>query len=157
MKISKLIYIFILLINLVMLTSCSKIKTTNDAEYFLDVLYDYSKGEIKNGCIIDLRPLINDESQDDYDHGHINGALSYDFNNQNKETFITWITGLKSKKATIILVDSGNNEYQTIIKYLEEAGYKNIICYTLGYQSLKQSESFNIIVEEKTGTYDCGC
>ena len=157
MKISKLIYIFVLLINLVLLTSCNKIQAVDDTEYFINVLYDYSHGEIENGCIIDLRPLENDPNNDDYDHGHIHGALSYDYNKQEKDTFITWITGLKSKKATIIIVDSGNDEYKTIVEYLKEAGYKNIISYTLGYQSLKSSESFKIKVEETTGTYDCGC
>lgn len=154
MKISKLLYIFLLLI---VLTGCKKIENTSDSEYFINVLYDYSRGELDNACIIDLRPLENDINQDDYATGHIHGALSYDFNKQNKDTFITWITGLKSKKTTIILVDSGNNEHITIIDYLTEAGYKKIISYELGYQNLKQADSFKIKVEESTGTYDCGC
>lgn len=157
MKKCKLIYILILFISLTLLTSCKDYQDTNDTEYFINVLYDYSRGEIENGCVIDLRPLENDPSKDDYASGHIHGALSYDFNKQNKETFITWITGLKNKKATIILVDSGKEEYKTILTYLEEAGYKKVISYTLGYQELKKSESFKIKVEESTGTYDCGC
>ena len=43
MKISKLIYIFVLLINLVLLTSCNKIKAVDDTEYFINVLKRINK------------------------------------------------------------------------------------------------------------------
>ncbi len=156
MKLNKILLIFFIVLSFSLLAGCEKIKTTSDAEYFIDLLNQISSGELENACVIDLRELKNDEILDDYDSGHIHGSLSYDFNKQNKEKFITWITGLYNKKATILIVDSGNHQYKTIVEYLKEAGYQKIISYTKGYQQLKQHEKFKII-EESTGTEDCGC
>lgn len=149
MKKISLLFIFLLIITL---TSCSKIKTTNDAKEFCEYIYDISRGEIKRGVVIDLRNL-----ETEYAAGHIHGSLSYDFAHQEEHHFITWITGLKSTDTQVLLIDSGNNEHQVIMNYLEKAGYKKILAYSLGYNNLKETSEFKQKVEVKTGTDDCGC
>lgn len=149
MKKISLLLIFILMLTL---SSCSKVKTTEDSKEFCEYIYDISRGEIKRGVVIDLRDL-----ETDYASGHIYGALSYEFSNQEENHFITWITGLKSTDTQVLIIDSGNNEHQTIMNYLEKAGYKKVLAYTLGYDTLKDSNEFKQKVEVKTGTEDCGC
>lgn len=156
MKKSKIIYILLIVLSTCFLTSC-KVKETKDSSKFIDLVYSWSSGKLENSCLIDLRELRNNATIDDYDSGHISGALSYDYGNLNKEKFITWITGLYSKKATILLIDSGHEEYKVISEYLKEAGYKKIIAYTLGYQELKKARDFNQKLVESTGVEDCGC
>ena len=154
---NKLLVFLLLGISLLLLNSCTKIEATKDSAYFINLAYQISKGDIKNGAIIDLRPLQNSEDSNDYDHGHIHGSLSYDFNNQEESHFINWITGLKNKKCTILIIDSGHHEYQTICKYLKKAKYQKVICFELGYQKLKEDNTFSKKIEESTGTEDCGC
>ena len=74
-----------------------------------------------------------------------------------KNNFINWIKGLKNTDTQILLIDYGNNEHQVIIQYLKNAGYKKVLAYTLGYDILKETDSFKQKVEVKTGTDDCGC
>ena len=148
----KKISILILIVLSLLITSCSKIKTTDNAEKFCKYVYDISRGKIKRGAVIDLRDL-----ETDYAAGHIYGALSYNFKNQSEEHFINWIKGLKNTDTQILLIDYGNNEHQVIIQYLKNAGYKKVLAYTLGYDILKETDSFKQKVEVKTGTDDCGC
>lgn len=149
------IYI-ILLLSLVMLTGCKKIEEYNETE-FINYCYQISKGDIKDACIIDLRLLQDASNEDDYDHGHIHGALNFDLTKHEMSEFNTWICNLKSKKTTILLIDSGNKDYQKVQKQLEILGYKHIIAYTKGYQALKQNSEFATKIEESTGIEDCGC
>ena len=149
MKKISLLLIFILMLSL---TSCAKVKTTSDSKEFCEYIYDISRGEIKRGAVIDLRDL-----ETDYAAGHILGALSYNFKNQSEEHFITWITGLKSTDTQILIIDDGENEHQIIMDYLKKAGFKKVLAYTLGYDTLKESTEFKQMVEVKTGTDDCGC
>ena len=149
MKKISLLLVFILMLTL---TSCSKIKTTNDSKEFCEYIYDISRGEIKRGAVIDLRDL-----ETDYANGHIHGALSYNYKNQSEEHFITWITGLKSTDTQILIIDYGQNEHVQIMEYLKEAGFKKVLAYTLGYDVLKETSEFKQMVEVKTGTDDCGC
>ena len=151
------IYILIIFLLSLFLVGCTKIVEVNDAQTFINYCGDVSKGSLKDACIIDLRPLQNDEDGDDYDHGHIHGSLSFDYQMQDEDKFINWITGLKPLKTTILLVDSGNKEYQVMQKYLKKAGYKKVISFTLGYQQLKSNPQFFQKVEESTGIEDCGC
>lgn len=153
----RIISIFIMLFLLISISACTKVKTTTDASYFIDLVYQISKGDYKNGAVIDLRPLQNDTNEDDYDHGHIKGSLSYDYNTYNKEDFIKWITGLKSKKTTVLLIDSGKAEGEVIINCLKESGYKKVIYYKDGYQALKEDVTFKTKIEVATGIDDCGC
>lgn len=148
----KRISIIIVLLLSVFLTSCTRIKTTDSAKEFCEYIYDISSGKIERGAVIDLRVL-----DADYAAGHIFGALSYDFNNQSKDHFINWITGLKHQDTTILLIDYGKGEHEIIMDYLKEAGYKKVIAYTKGYDALKETNEFKIMVEVKTGTDDCGC
>ena len=165
MKKSKIIYILLILLSTCFLTSC-KVKEIEDSSKFIDLVYSWSSGKLEKliylffpskKLLIDLRELKNNATIDDYDSGHISGALSYDYGNLNKEKFTTWITGLYSKKATILLIDSGHEEYKVISEYLKEVGYKKIIAYTLGYQELKKAKEFNQKLVESTGVEDCGC
>lgn len=156
MKKIKFIYILLIVLTTCFLTSC-KVKEIKDSSEFIELVYSWSSGELENSCLIDLRELRNNATIDDYDSGHISGALSYDYGNFNKEKFITWITGLYSKKATILLIDSGHEEYIEISECLKEAGYKKIFAYTLGYQELKKANDFNQKLVESTGIEDCGC
>ena len=156
MKNRVITYIFLFIL-LFCLTGCKKTETTTDASYFIDCAYKISKGEITSAVIIDLRPLQNDIYEDDYDHGHIHGALSFNYAMQTEEKFTNWIKGLKNTNTTVYLIDSGNGEYETISAYLEKAGYKKIIAYTLGYQELKKCGDFTTKIEESTGIEDCGC
>ena len=153
----RIISLSLLVILLVITCSCTKLEKTKDAKEFIDLVYQISKGDYKNGAVIDLRALQNDALGDDYDHGHIKGSLSYDFAMQEEASFIKWITGLKPKKTTILLIDSGNGEGETIINYLKRAKYKKVIYYQDGYQTLKQDETFTIKIEVATGIEDCGC
>ena len=149
MKKISLLLIFILILSL---TSCAKVKTTSDSIEFCEYIYDISRGEIKRGAVIDLRDL-----ETDYATGHILGSLSYNFKNQSEEHFITWITGLKSTDTQILLIDYGQNEHVVIMEYLKKAGFKKVLAYTLGYDTLKETNEFKQMVEVKTGTDDCGC
>lgn len=149
MKKISLLLIFILILSL---TSCAKVKTTSDSKEFCEYIYDISRGEIKRGAVIDLRDL-----ETDYATGHILGSLSYNFKNQSEEHFITWITGLKSTDTQILLIDYGKNEHVVIMEYLKKAGFKKVLAYTLGYDTLKETNEFKQMVEVKTGTDDCGC
>ena len=124
----------------------------SDSNHYPSLPWHQRSGEIKRGVVIDLRDL-----ETDYASGHIYGALSYDFSNQEENHFITWITGLKSTDTQVLIIDSGNNEHKTIMNYLEKAGYKKVLAYTLGYDTLKDSNEFKQKVEVKTGTEDCGC
>jgi rhodanese-related sulfurtransferase len=148
----KNISLFLLLLVILFISGCSKIRTTDSAKEFCEYIYDISRGEIKRGAVIDLRDL-----ETDYAQGHIYGALSYNFKNQEESHFITWITGLKSTDTYILLIDSGNNEHQVIMTYLEKAGYKKVLAYTQGYNTLKETTEFKQKVEVNTGTDDCGC
>ena len=120
MKLNKYIYVVIIIFTICLLNSCTKIKEIEDSNEFIDLVYGWSSGTLKDSCLIDLRELRNEATLDDYDSGHISGAKSYDFGNDNKEKFITWITGLYNKKTTFLLIDSGHNEYLTIIEYLKD-------------------------------------
>lgn len=148
----KLIKTLLIICLAVLLTGCTKVKTTDSAKEFCEYIYDITRGEIKRGAVIDLRDL-----EKDYAAGHIYGALSYDFKNQSENHFITWITGLKSTDTQILLVDYGNGEHEVIMDYLKKAGYKKVLAYTLGYDTLKETTEFSQMVEVKTGTDDCGC
>ena len=153
----RIISICLLFILIFITCACTKTSKTTDAKEFIDLVYQISKGDYKNGAVIDLRTLQNDPTGDDYDHGHIKGSLSYDFAGADEESFISWITGLKSKKTTVLLIDRGLGEGETIINYLKKAKYQKIIYYTQGYQTLKQDETFKTKIEEETGIEDCGC
>ena len=56
----KKISILILIVLSLLITSCSKIKTTDNAEKFCKYVYDISRGKIKRGAVIDLRDLETD-------------------------------------------------------------------------------------------------
>ena len=43
------------------------------------------------------------------------------------------------------------------MEYLKKAGFKKVLAYTLGYDTLKETNEFKQMVEVKTGTDDCGC
>ena len=148
----KRISLILLLILTLFLTSCTSIKTTDSSKKFCEYIYDISRGEIKRGAVIDLRDL-----ETEYAKGHIHGALSYNFKNQEQSHFTTWITGLKSTDTQILLIDSGCGEHEIIMNYLKEAGYEKVLAYTLGYDVLSKTEEFKTMVEVKTGTDDCGC
>ena len=152
MKQNRFIYILLIIFSIFLVIGCQKIKETTDSAYFIEQVYNWSNGKLENSILIDLRKL-----DEEYAMGHISGAKSYDYSKVDKEKFTTWITGMYHKKTTVLLIDSGNNEYQLIVEYLKEAGYKKIIAYTKGYNTLKEDESFKIKLIEVKGKDDCGC
>ncbi|MBQ8293039.1 MAG: rhodanese-like domain-containing protein [Bacilli bacterium] len=153
MKIKKLFVLVGILFFSILLTSC--VTVTDNVDKFVDKLYDKQMGKV-TGLVVDLRTRGTDkEEEGTYAGGHISGAQSFDVH-QDKD-FDKWITKLTSTNSTIYLVDSGKEEYVPILEILEELGYKNIIVYTEGYETLRASEAFIEAIYESTGLEDCGC
>lgn len=152
----KISLVLLLIFSVFLLTSCEKIKETADAYEFIDLLYDVQTGEIERGMVIDVRPL-DDGTENDYESGHVLGAINYQPNTKNQEEFIQWITSIKVTETEVLIYDNGNLEYQEIIPYLQEAGYKKITIFTVGYRHLKAYGDFLMKIEEATGIDDCGC
>ena len=152
----KISLVLLLIISLCFLTSCEKVKETADAYEFIDLLYQVQCGEIERGVVIDVRPL-DDGSNLDYESGHVLGSLNYQPNSKNKDQFIEWIKSIKVVETEVFVYDNGNLEYQEIVPYLKEAGYKKITVFTVGYKNLKAYGDFLLKIEEATGVDDCGC
>lgn len=152
----KISLVILIILSIFLLTGCEEIKETADAYEFIDLLYDVQTGKIERGVVIDVRPL-DDNSDFDYESGHVLGSLNYQPNSKNQEQFIEWITSIKVTETEVLIYDNGNLEYQEIIPYLKEAGYKKITAFTVGYKNLKAYGDFLMKIEEATGVDDCGC
>ncbi len=153
MKIKKILVTFSLIILTILLSSCTTI--TDDAEVFVEKLYSQQIGKI-NGLVVDLRVRGTEaEEPGTFSQRHISGAKSFDVSQD--EDFKTWIGKLASKKITIFIVDSGKEEYKEIVEILKEEGYKNIVVYTKGYDTLRLSQVFIDAIYEGSGIDDCGC
>ncbi len=153
MKIKKLVALTSVLLFSILLSSCVTI--TSNTDKFVDKLYDNQIGKV-TGLVVDLRKRGTEELEEGtYAGGHISGAQSFDV--YQDEDFEGWIKKFTSLKTTIYLVDSGKKEYMPILEILEELGYKSIVVYTEGYETLRVSESFVEAIYESTGLEDCGC
>lgn len=152
----KISVILLIIFSVFLLTSCEKIKETPDGYEFIDLLYQVQVGAIDRAVVIDVRPL-NDGTDNDYESGHVIGALNYQPNSKNQKEFIEWITSIKVKETDVFIYDNGNLEYKEILPYLQEAGYKHITVFTDGYSVLKAYGDFLMKIEEATGIDDCGC
>lgn len=142
-----------LLFLLVVLSSCVTI--TSDEEKFVDKLYKQQIGEI-TGLVVDLRVRGTENLEPlTYAQHHISAAKSFDVTVD--KDFASWIKKISSTKATIFIVDSGNNEYVEIVDILKELGYKDIVVYTKGYEYLRTTKAFTEAIYEGHGIDDCGC
>ncbi len=161
-RISKILIILILLLTL---TSCKKIKSYNDSngDKFIDEYYEYLADNKQGYVAIDLRKL-----EPDYANGHLNGFKSYQYQltkNENEQeekyierisnTFLKWIELNYSKDLTIFLIDYDGSIVEKEIVNLEKIGYKKIYIYIDGYDTL--INHLNNKVEIKKGVEDCGC
>jgi len=144
----RIISIIILLLSFFLITSCTKeLKATK----FMNDCYEISSGKIK-GIVVDLRCLTGDASYEEY---HISGSLSYDLTKHEAKDIYDWLSGLVSTKYKVYIIDSGNNEYKEVLKFLKK--FKSIYVYTEGYEKLRMNEEYNKLIIEATGTKDCGC
>ncbi len=153
MKIRKILLCIPIIILTIFLNSCVTI-TDNDKK-FVDKLYQAQIGEI-TGLVVDLRVRGTEaEETGTFSEHHISGAKSFDV--KQDTDFKSWIAKLASKKVTIFIVDEGNGEYEAILDILKEEGYKDIVVYTKGYKTLRESKIFIDSIYEGTGIEDCGC
>jgi rhodanese-related sulfurtransferase len=142
-----------LLFLLIILTSCVTI--TDDEQKFVDKLYKQQTEKI-TGLVVDLRVRGTEaEEPHTFSEHHISGAKSFDI--ENDSDFASWIKKLSNNKVTIFIVDSGKGEYIEIVEILKELGYKDIVVYTKGYETLRASEAFTEAIFEGHGIEDCGC
>ncbi len=149
----KYILIISLLFLLIILTSCVTI--TDDEQKFVDKLYKQQTEKII-GLVVDLRVRGTEaEEPHTFSEHHISGAKSFDL--ENDSDFASWIKKLSNNKVTIFIVDSGKGEYIEIVEILKELGYKDIVVYTKGYETLRVSEAFTEAIFEGHGIDDCGC
>ena len=150
---SKNILIVCLLFLLLFLTSCVTI--TDDEQKFVDKLYKQQTEKI-TGLVVDLR-IRGTEAEEPltFSEHHISGAKSFDV--LNDTDFTSWIKKLSNNKVTIFLVDSGNGEYIEIVEIIKDLGYKDIVVYTKGYETLRTTKAFTEAIYEGHGIDDCGC
>ena len=140
--------LFVIILSLFILSSCSRIETKNKEDY-VDMLYNYHTLGKKDTACIDLRTL------DEYGKGHLKGYINYNFEKGTSEEFIIFVTNIYNKDTYIFLIDEAGEYVNIASKLLKDEGYKHIVIYEEGYNSLVEYASNYILVVE--GTDDCGC
>lgn len=148
----KIVLSLLICLLLITLTSCkSKVISTNKDNYhiYIDEFYQFQIGKKEGYVAVDLRDT------DIYADGHIKGFISYNYQNSNKEEFVTYMTGMYNKKITIFLLDSDGSLVTKVADLLKSQEYKKIYIYTDGYESLKELAKNDIFIE--TGLDNCGC
>lgn len=147
MKTNKIIYIFILFILVVFLTSCKyKPKELNDVE-FVKLAEKITIGD-KKGKIIDFRKI------DDFENGHILSSLLFDLSTKTIDEFKPWLMQYIKDGKILLFIDDGSNKFNELI---QEANEYKIYYYKAGYDKLKETDEFKSRIVTRTGLDDCGC
>lgn len=149
---NRLSIFIIVILSLVVLVSCDKVKVyeKTDCMDYVKALYGYMNKEDSRYVAIDLRPL-----RPDYAEGHIKGFKNFHFKIAVKDDFITYMKSMYSKKTAIFLLDESGEDVLVAASHLKGVGYKNIYIYTGGYEDLRNNSTDYLYVA--TGTDDCGC
>ncbi len=140
--------LFISLLSLLILSSCNRIEELNKEEYINSFYCYHTLGE-EEAVGIDLRTL------EEYGNGHLKGYINYNFENGNKEEFIIFVTSVYNKDTYIFLIDKTGEYVNLASNVLKDEGYKHIVIYKDGFDSICEYASDYIPIVE--GIDDCGC
>lgn len=161
MTLKKRIYIFsVILLSMIFLTSCGKIKLIDKEKTFCEKLekYDINPEIRKQTVFLDLR-ITGDENstKETYAAYHFNGAVNYNYRNGSKEEFIYWFTTRYNTNYTVFLFDDGDGAVAEVKDILKEEGYKEIYGFTKGYEKLRKSDEYTKRFVETKGLEGCDC
>ena len=118
--------IFILVLMLIVVCGCSKIKIykVDEERTFIDEIYKHISKSKNDYFLVDARELNTK-----YASGHFRGFINYDIKNGTIDEFLYKIESLYAKNKTAFIIDEDGEYVEMLATSLKDAGYKKIYIY----------------------------